>query len=373
MHNHNEKSSTNPRFKERRRRWVDQIMRDLSLPIVVRLVGCAVGQHLNRTENGGVAGAFGATFSHPSFIAQKLGIKFQQAADAIAFLERRSYLKKMRRGARDYLCAMWRDDAPLPLMRSGGREFARERGEWLDMVMLDAGLHLTQRAVGYLIANLVDPETGECDASHRWIGDLLNVSPATVCGAVKALRRAGWINGDGAPMALSKVAKWPPAFNSRSTRVQSAFSGRSDNSAKSNTYGRNPVDLVNLVDIQSPSDSAPSATRRGHAGRKDDRKKVSFTRAEFERFDQLVGLIVDHSKGGDHKTVAGILAVSGALADDNPGGMVGADVFGCPYYPAEIQKFVRAGLLQRDGDRISVTDLGWRCVDWFEHREQEAA
>jgi hypothetical protein len=135
--------------------------------------------------------------------------------------------------------------------------------------------------------------------------------------------------------------------------------------------------LTPVTPIPSPSETAPSEA----TGRSDRPSAVKFTSEEWERFHQLIGLIVDYSSGkrddeGDvidpHKTGAGIIAVSGGEGHF-AGGEVGDDVYGCPYDWAELQKFAHAGLLIRRGDRYYISTLGWQAHDWVEQRQQKEA
>lgn len=135
----------------------------------------------------------------------------------------------------------------------------------------------------------------------------------------------------------------------------------SENARQMGVSVDNLVDLSNLSNLPySKKSTAPSAARNGRPN------TIRFDRDEWEAFHQLVGLIIDSSKGGMHKTVGGIVTVS---RGDNPGGITHA----CDYIyeAADIQKFVRAGLLARDGQRISITELGDRAYDWIEQGNQQ--
>ncbi len=337
-------SDGHARFKERRRRWVCGIMRDKSLPISTRCVGYTIGLRLNRDHDAGCVGSFGATLAHPSTLARDLGIKFAQARDDVELLEHSGYLRRAKRGAHNYTCAIWRDDLPLPLMRGGSKEFARRRGEWIDAVMLDAGRPLAQRVIAYAIAMLVDPVTAACDASGRDIASLFGVSARSVDYAVRALAGDGLVRRHGREITLLR--------KDCANAAQTLRKGPNDHPTESNACRHNPVDSVNPVNIPSPTDSAPSAARRGHG-----------EAIDWDRFAEVAAFLTGHH----HKTVGGIISATGGV--DSVGAYAGLD-----FSASEIQKFVRAGLLWRDGQHVGVTAHGWRCVEHFEkHDHKEAA
>jgi hypothetical protein len=337
-------------FKRQRRRLVDQIMRDTSLPIEARLVSYAIGTHLNRND--------GATFTHSSTLACELGIKWKVAQDAVDLLRRGGYLDIVTRAGRDYIVAVWRNDAPLPLMPSGGREFTRQRGEWLDMIMFDTALSLKQRAVAYVAAHLIDPVTHECVGTCREIADLLGISPQTVLTAIKALRRAGWLECN----RMSLAAEWhePQDLSNRCPiAVQSVSNRHSDNVEKSTGCARNPVNPANLVNITSlrlvPRGGAVGVGSPSAGVRFADEPTLRLWQELFEFMTGAYGMT--NNDGEHHQTMAGLLKISNdpdLSYMQAPSGLEARDVM----------RFVRAGLLSKRGKWFTITDDG---VAAYEH------
>lgn len=372
----NPNENARSKFKEYRRRWVDKVMRDTSLSIATRLVGYGIAVHLNRDQNGGCENAFGATYTHPSSLARELGIKFKQCVAAIQQLVERRYITVVKRGARNYFCALGNDDLPELPMRSGGREFARERAEWLDLVMLDKELNATHRAVAYLVGTLTDPATNECAATCREIAGDLDVSPMSASTAIKELRRAGWLmlGCDGVAVTMSCAARWPrvQSLSKRCPNAVQSLSNRPEgSSAKSGSYDPNLVVSVDPVVIPSPSDSAPSAARNGH----DAGQAPSAVRFESERTLQLwcdlfefleSGYVHTNCNGEPCPTIGGIIRVSNDYDFTNGAGGFSAD---------QVAFFVRAGLLARRGKRITITALGQTAYEhgYVGEQKQEAA
>ncbi len=106
-----------------------------------------------------------------------------------------------------------------------------------------------------------------------------------------------------------------------------------------------PSTLDHGPSIPSPSETASQARRSHSEG------------VDWEDFSTVVAIIGNCSNGTERKTIAGIVSISG----ENNG-----------FHPvdhADIQRLVRVGLLDRDGDYITVSDFG---EDAYSARYQKA-
>ena len=123
----------------------------------------------------------------------------------------------------------------------------------------------------------------------------------------------------------------------------------------------------NSLNTPSPTDSATFAARNVAACSSSEPTNVEhlpiqlrsssdwrerFTMKELGDFVEICGVLEDNSHCTGKKTIAGIVAVADWRQD---------------YWVtfSRIQTFVRAGLLDRDGDVVSVSEVGWQAYDWF--------
>ena len=314
-------------------------------------------------------------------IARKAGVKLHEATAAIKELSAAHQLKIDERDGKRRLHLFVCDGNRPPVsiiacgdtkffQSDGHRDHIRAREGWLDRVFSDRRLTNSDKLIAYAFLTLTDPHTLRQTEGLQTIAGIVRYSKSTASRSIQRLIESSYL-ADGSTVALGVADPLQPGCSPVAGPLQ-AKCGSAHLTAISDPPSGDSGFSGNSVDSEKCSEG-PSVLRP-RSGERGGRRQVRFARDEVERLAQLADLIHDNSNGADFKTMAGIMAVSGAIdGKDYPGNGVGTDVYDEPYYPDEIQKFVRAGLLARDGQRISVTPLGWRYINWIQEQEEQAA
>lgn len=366
-------------FYIKRQQFIDEITFDHGNSAVPALT--ALERNVGRMIAKSVNPETGESFEHASSFAKRLGgkTKVRHVENAMRILEARDWLRIEPRGSRTYLSIRVKGHHGRHSTKLPGKQY-EGRQRQISAALECKELSQSARCAYVGLLSICDKD-GEWRDGQREAAAILGMSWTTFNRCVQRLQKLNLMHVDAQtlmPLPIVSVVKrngrlvekpfahWP-------TTGPEVAHGHSNSPEKS--VGSTPTPVTPETPIPSPSDSAPSPAANERIGRPSAFKKdkVSFAWEEWERFHQLVGLIVDHSGGErNHKTVAGIMAVSGALPHrDYPGNEVGTEVYGYPYYPDELQKFAAAGLLIRKGQRYYISKLGWHGYNWFEQRQSQ--
>lgn len=359
-------------FNRQRRHAVHQIMCRRDIKPLSKIVARTVAALEFVTDKGSSTPASDMT------IAKKAGVKLHEATAAITDLRAAKQLHVAERDGERRIHLYVRDDIERPIVppiargdtqffKSGRhRDHIKRREEWLDRGFADRRLTKSDKLIAYAFLTLTDPHTLRQTEPLQTIGGIVGYSKSTASRSIPHLVKHGYLV-DASTLALDVEAPLQTSCKPVADSLQPKHG-----SAHLTGVSAPPSGFSGVSGLSGLSDksSERSSTSRLRSDERSDGNRVRFTWIEWERFAQLADLIADNSKGANFKTVAGIMAVSGAIY---PGHEIDNDVYGVPYFPDEIQKFVRAGLLARDGQRISVTDLGQRQYDLFKVQEEQAA
>jgi hypothetical protein len=328
----------------------------------------------------------GETFESYSSIAKRLGgkTKVRHVESAAKVLEARDWLHIEQRGSRVYLSIRVKGlhghrSTKLP------EKSYEARHRQITRALECSELSHAERQT-YIGITSISDKVGGWSEGQREAAAILGMPWTTFRRCVQSLQTRALLHVDAEIIiALPMVTLITdrngglieePLDHHWSMPGPEVVHGQSDFPEKSMGSPPTPVTPgTPVTPIPSPSDSAPSpaATERTDPLVAKEGGKVMFTSEGRERFRQLVALIHDNSSGDrNHKTGAGIIAVSGGPGHF-AGGEVGDEVYGYPYDWAELQKFAKAGLLIRRGDRYYISTLGWQAYNWIEQQSQKEA
>jgi hypothetical protein len=380
-----------PTLSRRRRYAVHQIICRRDIKPLTKIVARNIAAMEYASEAGSSTPASDMT------IAKRAGVKLHEATAAVKELKDAQQLYVAHKDGRRRIHLIVRDGhEPMvpPIAYADSKFFKgqnyrahiRTRENWLDRVFADPRLTNSAKLIAYGILAVSDPYSLRFTETMETIAAIVGyANRSTASRSIPFLiqfcylRNVSTVALEAEPLQTSCEPVAEP-LHARCGRVANplqadlkgarfkGFSGPpSEVSEVSEFSGFPGISGFSGKGSEGPSVLRPRSRERG------SRNAVRFTHDECARFVELVDLLHDHSSGSGHKTVAGIVVVSGGGPNECVGGAVGADVYDYPYYPDEIQKFVRAKLLSREGQRIKVTDLGWRQYNLVNQQQEQAA
>jgi hypothetical protein len=364
-------------FYGRRRQFIDEILFS-DLEPIEKIYALAVAQVATRvSDDGDLAGRpADSTYTGLPTFAQRLGIEARKILTADRRLRELGRIKVETRGGREHRAFVLKHDAPMRSIKTGSKESYRRRGRHIQQVLFDPSLTPAQRAIGVALTGLPSGTSLSAVASY------LHIARKTATRAMKPLISRGHYTRIATDTfscvyagSLWSKEQADDACKLPHRDITEPISGHQDGHDLGHDLGHesgqhlgHDVDVTacpnsetrsisknsvisaisgisgNSLNSPTPSESA-SASRNGVAWRE------RCTPKELDDFVTIRDLIEEYSSGTDRKTIAGIEAVA-EWRDEH-----------WVTIP-KIHRFVQAGLLDRDGDVIAMSDLGRQAYEW---------